>query len=72
MKLSAAYYSKPNHTIFAEFFLRKLANSILHKQDAELMPFHMEVLEEMNQALQRPNRLAIGLKITNLLFVAVE
>jgi hypothetical protein len=72
VKLAAAYYSKPSHKIFAEAFLRKLANAILHRQEAELMPFHMEVIEDMNQALQRSSRLAIGTKITNLLLVAVE
>jgi hypothetical protein len=72
VKLAASYYSKPNHTFFAEAFLRKLTNGILSHQEGELMPFHMEVLEDMNQVLQRPHRVAIGTKITNILLAAVE
>lgn len=72
VKLAVAYFSKPQHMTIAENYVKRLALEYMKPSVRELLPYHAEVFEGMNEVLEPCYRMRIGVKISNIFMKSLE
>lgn len=72
VKLAVAYYSKPQHMTIAENYVKRLALEYMKPSVRELLAYHGEVFEGMNELLEPCYRMRIGVKTSSIFMKSLE
>lgn len=72
MKLAVAYYCKLQHMTVAENYIKRLAVDFNKPEVRELLTYHGEVFEGMNELLEPSYRMRIGVKTSSLFMKSLE